>query len=38
VLDDYDKWSGCRRAVDEYFAGREGFRLEHRTKLHVVRV
>jgi len=38
VLDDYYKWSGCRRAVDEYFAGREGFRLEHRTKLHVVRV
>ena len=38
VLDDYDKWSGCRRAVDEYFAGREGFRLKHRTKLHVVRV
>ena len=38
VLDDYYKWSGCRKAVDEYFAGREGFRLEHRTKLHVVRV
>ena len=38
VLDDYDKWSGCRQAVDEYFAGREGFRIEHRTKLHVVRV
>ena len=38
VLDDYTKWSGCRKAVDEYFAGREGFRLEHRTKLHVVRV
>jgi hypothetical protein len=38
VLDDYYKWSGCRRAVDEYFAGRDGYRLEHRTKLHVVRV
>jgi hypothetical protein len=38
VLDDYYKWSGCRKAVDEYFGGREGFRLEHRTKLHVVRV
>jgi O-methyltransferase len=38
VLDDYYKWSGCRQAVDEYFAGRDGFRLEHRTKLHVVRV
>jgi len=38
VLDDYYKWSGCRKAVDEYFADRVGFRLEHRTKLHAVRV
>jgi hypothetical protein len=37
VLDDYGKWSGCRAAVDEYFAGRDGFRLEQRAKLHVVR-
>jgi len=37
VLDDYYKWSGCRAAVDEYFANRDGFRLEHRAKLHVVR-
>ena len=37
VLDDYYTWSGCRRAVDEYFTGRDGFRMEHRTKLHVVR-
>ena len=37
VLDDYYMWSGCRRAVDEYFTGRDGFRMEHRTKLHVVR-
>lgn len=37
VLDDYYTWSGCRRAVDEYFSDREGFRFEHRTRLHVVR-
>jgi len=37
VLDDYYKWSGCRAAVDEYFAVRDGFRLEHRAKLRVVR-
>lgn len=37
VLDDYNKWSGCRNAVDEYFAGRDGFRLEQRAKLHVIR-
>ena len=37
VLDDYYAWSGCRAAVDEYFADRDGFRREHRTRLHVVR-
>ena len=37
VLDDYYHWSGCRTAVDEYFADRDGFRLESRAKLHVVR-
>ena len=37
VLDDYYTWSGCRKAVDEYFAGRDGFRFEHRKRLHVVR-
>jgi len=36
VLDDYFAWSGCRKAVDEYFAGRKGFLLEWRTKMHVV--
>jgi hypothetical protein len=37
VLDDYDAWSGCRAAVDEYFDGRDGYRFERRTRLHVVR-
>jgi Macrocin-O-methyltransferase (TylF) len=37
VLDDYDKWSGCRAAVDEYFTGRGEFRLERHARLHVVR-
>ena len=37
VLDDYNAWSGCRTAVDEYFKDRDGFRLERRAKLHVVR-
>jgi asparagine synthase (glutamine-hydrolysing) len=38
VIDDYDTWSGCRAAVDEYFAGRGGFRFERRGRLHIVRV
>jgi hypothetical protein len=37
VLDDYFMWSGCRKAVDEYFTGRDEFELQHRAKLHVVR-
>ena len=38
VIDDFDTWSGCRTAVEEYFAGRPGFRFEYRGRLHVVRV
>jgi len=37
VLDDYYAWSGCRAAVDEYFAERDGFRFERLGRLHVVR-
>jgi len=37
VIDDYYNWSGCRRAVEEYFEGREGFELRERAKLHVIR-
>ena len=37
VLDDYYQWSGCRTAVDEYFADRPGYRVEHRACVHVVR-
>ena len=38
VIDDFDTWSGCRTAVNEYFADRPGFRFEYRGRLHVVRV
>ncbi|WP_428347915.1 TylF/MycF/NovP-related O-methyltransferase [Nocardioides sp.] len=37
VLDDYYFWEGSRAAVTDYFAGRSGFRIEHRAKAHVVR-
>jgi hypothetical protein len=37
VLDDYNAWSGCRTAVDEYFADRRGFRLRPGAKMHVIR-
>ena len=38
VVDDYYAWSGCRRAVDDYFENRDGYRLLRRAKLHVVKV
>jgi hypothetical protein len=38
VLDDYFHWSGCRRAVDEYFADRPGYLLERRNKVHIVKL
>ncbi len=39
VIDDYDHYSGCRLAVDEYVArhGNE-FKCERRVRLHIVRV
>lgn len=37
VIDDYDKWSGCKRAVDEYFADRDGFERVRFGRLHIVK-
>lgn len=38
VIDDYDSWSGCRTAVDEFLALPEGrrFRIDRRARLHLV--
>ena len=40
VIDDYNKWSGCRRAIDEYFGGaaRGSYRFERKSRLHIVKV
>jgi asparagine synthase (glutamine-hydrolysing) len=38
VIDDYDAWSGCRRAVDEYFADKKDqFEWIPRARLHLIR-
>jgi asparagine synthase (glutamine-hydrolysing) len=38
VIDDYGHWSGCRKAVDEYFADkRDRYDLVHRARVHIVR-
>lgn len=39
VIDDYLVWSGCRRAVDEYFANDRGkYRFTWNARLHIVRL
>ena len=36
VIDDYHHWSGCRRAVDDFFSlHSNGYRFETRARLHV---
>ncbi|MBX3055633.1 MAG: class I SAM-dependent methyltransferase [Anaerolineae bacterium] len=38
IIDDYADWSGCRRAVDTYFASRQAeFIFEMKSRLHIIR-
>lgn len=38
IVDDYDTWSGARRAVDEYFVDKQDLYLFHRQqRLHIIR-
>jgi asparagine synthase (glutamine-hydrolysing) len=38
VIDDYDDWSGCRKAVDEYFRDkRDRYEFVRKARLHIVR-
>lgn len=39
VIDDYFCWSGCRRAVDEYFAGKDEnkYKFKKKSRLHIVK-
>jgi hypothetical protein len=39
VIDDYDDWSGCRKAVDDYFADKQAaFRFDQKSRLHITRL
>lgn len=38
IIDDYESWSGCRRAVDEFFQERDGFEFQIKARLHIRRV
>jgi asparagine synthase (glutamine-hydrolysing) len=38
VIDDYESWSGCRKAVDEYFSDKmDGYEFIRKSRLHIVR-
>lgn len=38
VIDDYDDWSGCKTAVDAYFANRrQGYEFVMKSRLHIIR-
>ena len=38
VVDDYDHWSGCKQAVDEYFKDKkENFAFQFKSRLHIRR-
>jgi asparagine synthase (glutamine-hydrolysing) len=39
ILDDYYRWSGCRKAVDEYFAGKDPrrYRWIRKARLRIVK-
>ena len=37
VVDDYDAWSGCRTAVDEFIANLHGVKPERQSRLHLIK-
>jgi asparagine synthase (glutamine-hydrolysing) len=38
VIDDYYSWPGCTRAVDEFFASRQGaYEFVHLNRLHIIK-
>lgn len=39
IIDDYDSWSGCRKAVREYFKDKESqYRFSHKSRLHITKL
>ncbi len=37
VVDDYDAWTGCRRAVDEFISAATDCTVERRIRLHLIK-
>lgn len=39
VIDDYSSWSGCRKAVDDYFQDkRNKYKFTYKSRLHITRI
>lgn len=37
VIDDYDAWGGCKKAVDEFFKDKPGYQFIHKARLHILK-
>ena len=38
IIDDYNTWSGCQRAVDEYFQDKkDNYKFSERSELHIIK-
>jgi len=37
IIDDYYHWSGAKKAVDEFLMGHPEFKIEHHSRLHLVK-
>lgn len=38
IIDDYDHWSGAKKAVDEFLSSSQDFRTERYSRLHLVKI
>lgn len=37
IIDDYHSWSGAKKAVDDYFKDKKGFKFIKKNRLHIVK-
>lgn len=38
IIDDYEHWSGCKKAVDEFFLDKKNrYSFEHLSRLHIIK-
>ncbi|WP_009633333.1 TylF/MycF/NovP-related O-methyltransferase [Synechocystis sp. PCC 7509] len=37
IIDDYYTWSGCKKAVDEYFFNKNNYKFINKTRLHIIK-